>query len=191
VCATEIPTFVFAGHETTSSLASWLLYELASNPEVQSSLRAECSASPLPASSKDSEPLDVTELNTLDKLPWLDAVVREALRLHCPPPGINRTALKTEELPLSRPYVDRDGVLHESIAISEGDLLWVPILVVNRSVELWGPDAKEWKPERWINGSAHDGVPEAVKGIPGVYGNMLSFFGGNHSCIGFRFALYE
>jgi cytochrome P450 len=127
----------------------------------------------------------------LDKLPWLDAVVRETLRLDAPVPGINRSAVKSEMLPLSRPYVDQDGVLHESIAISEGDSLWIPLMVVNRSVELWGPDAKEWKPERWIDGSGHDGVPEAVKIIPGVYSNTMSFFGGIHSCIGFRFALYE
>jgi cytochrome P450 len=105
--------------------------------------------------------------------------------------GINRTAVQSDVLPLSRPYVDRDGVLHESIAISKGDSLWIPTLAVNCSVELWGPDAKEWKPERWINGSDHAGVPEAVKSIPGVYSNVMSFFGGIHSCIGFRFALYE
>jgi cytochrome P450 len=190
-CIIEVPTFLLAGHDTTTALASWLLFELACSSEAQFSLRAECSANPLPASSKNCEPLDATELTILDKLPFLDAIVRETLRLHSPVPGVQRAAAKDDVIPLARPYVDRDGVLRESITINKGDFLWVPILTVNRSAELWGPDAKEWKPERWINGSDHDGVPEAVKSIPGVYSNMMSTFGGIHSCIGFRFALYE
>jgi hypothetical protein len=42
-------------------------------------------------------------------------------------------------------------------------------------------------PERWIDGS----VGEQAKSIPGVWGSMLSFLGGSHACIGYKFALYE
>lgn len=42
-------------------------------------------------------------------------------------------------------------------------------------------------PHRWIDGA----LPEAAKGMPGVHGNILSFLGGAHGCIGFRFSLYE
>jgi hypothetical protein len=47
----------------------------------------------------------------------------------------------------------------------------------------------EWKPERWLAGAK--GVPDAVKGVPGVWGNVLSFLGGPKACIGYRFSLYE
>jgi len=49
----------------------------------------------------------------------------------------------------------------------------IPILVVNRSKELWGEDALEFKPERWIQP-----LPEAVSSIPGVWSNLLTFIGG-------------
>lgn len=40
-------------------------------------------------------------------------------------------------------------------------------------------------PDRWIE------PPKATGSIPGVWGNQLSFLGGQRSCIGFRFALVE
>ena len=41
------------------------------------------------------------------------------------------------------------------------------------------------RPERWEN------TPEAITSIPGVWSNLLSFLGGPHACIGYRFALVE
>jgi cytochrome P450 len=187
----EIPTFLMAGHETSSTLMCWLLLELASNPSTQASLRAECHAHPLPTLSQGSEPLNVAELNALDKLPLLDAVIRETMRVHSPAPCVHRAAVKNDVIPLARPFVDRDGFLRESIAINKGDAVYISISTVDRLVELWGPDAKEWKPERWLSEQGRNGVPDAVKGVPGVWSNMLSFLGGERACIGFRFSLYE
>jgi cytochrome P450 len=192
VYKTEVPGFLLAGHETTTSALSWLLFELACNPEIQSSLRTECRDNPLPSTtSEHSEALNTDEFSSLDKLPFLDAIVRETLRLHSPAPAVQRAAVKDDVIPLARPYVDRDGVMRESITITKGDPMWIPILPVNRSAELWGPDAREWKPERWMKGPGHDGVPDVVKTIPGLWGNLMTFGSGTHSCIGFRFALYE
>jgi hypothetical protein len=42
-------------------------------------------------------------------------------------------------------------------------------------------------PSRWTDGR----VTESVKSVPGVWGNVLSFLGGSHACIGYRFSLYE
>lgn len=41
------------------------------------------------------------------------------------------------------------------------------------------------RPDRWLN------PPETVKDVPGLWGNVLTFLGGSHSCIGYRFALIE
>jgi cytochrome P450 len=41
------------------------------------------------------------------------------------------------------------------------------------------------RPERWEN------IPEAVKAIPGVFSNLLTFLAGLHACIGYRFAIIE
>jgi cytochrome P450 len=58
--------------------------------------------------------------------------------------------------------------------------------LVNRAPALWGADAPEWRPARWMDGAA-----AALPQIPGVWGNTLSFLGGPRACIGFRFALNE
>jgi cytochrome P450 len=41
------------------------------------------------------------------------------------------------------------------------------------------------RPERW------ETIPEAVKGIPSVFSNLLTFLAGAHACIGYRFAIIE
>lgn len=41
------------------------------------------------------------------------------------------------------------------------------------------------RPERWIH------PPEAVSAIPGMWSNLLTFIGGPHSCIGYRFSIIE
>jgi len=57
---------------------------------------------------------------------------------------------------------------------------------VNRSKEAWGPDADEFRPERWL-----EGLPEAASHTPGVWGHQLTFLGGSHACIGYRFSVVE
>ncbi|KAI0039847.1 hypothetical protein FA95DRAFT_1503644, partial [Auriscalpium vulgare] len=50
---------------------------------------------------------------------------------------------------------------------------------------IWGPDAEEWKPERWLAP-----LPKTVEEarIPGIYSNTMTFLGGSRACIGFRFS---
>jgi cytochrome P450 len=56
---------------------------------------------------------------------------------------------------------------------------------INKLTSIWGDDAAEFKPER------HLPPPEAAHAIPGVWGNSLTFLGGQRNCIGYRFALAE
>ena len=56
---------------------------------------------------------------------------------------------------------------------------------MNRSTKLWGPDAAEFRPERW------ESLPEDVSSIPGVWGHLMTFIGGPRACIGYRFSLVE
>ena len=87
--------------------------------------------------------------------------------------------------------------------VRKGQTLYIPILPINRSEALWGKDALDFKyvysvswskllighnwdrPERWESSN------EAASAIPGVWGNMLTFLGGPHACIGYRFSLVE
>ncbi|KAI0736683.1 cytochrome P450 [Fomitopsis betulina] len=173
----QVPTFLVAGHETTSSGTAWCLFALAQAPEVQVKLREELW-------SVQTENPTMDELNAL---PYLEAVVRETMRVHAPVSGTIRVSAKDDVVPLERPYVDTQGTVCDHIRVPKGTRFSIPILVMNRSKEFWGADAHKFKPERWING----GIPEAAHQIPGVWGHMMTFIGGPRACIGYRFSLVE
>ncbi|KAF9235960.1 cytochrome P450 [Melanogaster broomeanus] len=171
----QIPTFLVAGHETTSTATTWALYAMALAPDIQTKLREELI----------SVGTDTLSMEDLMALPYLDAVVRETLRLYSPFPNTARIAMKDDVIPLEQPFTDKHGVVHHGIRVREGDLVLIPILAMNTSEELWGDDAHEFRPERW------DNVPEAVSRIPGMWSHLLTFLGGPRSCIGYRFALVQ
>ncbi|KDR81977.1 hypothetical protein GALMADRAFT_240373 [Galerina marginata CBS 339.88] len=171
----QIPTFMSAGHETTSISSTWAFYALSQNKDAQTKLREE-----LMTISTDNPTMD--ELNSL---PYLDTVVRESLRLYAPVPETSRVAAKDDFLPLSKPFIDRHGKLHHELRMKKGQSVAIPIIPINRAKALWGEDAKEFKPERWEN------LPEEVSAIPGVWGNMMTFIGGPRACIGYRFSIVE
>ncbi|KAJ7691358.1 cytochrome P450 [Mycena rosella] len=171
----QLPTFFFAGHETTSAATSWALHALSLNTGAQTKLREE-----LQTISTDNPTMD--ELNSL---PYLEMVVRETMRVHAPAVFTQRMAMEDDVLPLSKPYVDKYGKSHDSLPIPKGHMIHIPILAVNTDKEIWGEDANEFRPERW------EQVPEAASAIPGAWANLLTFFAGPHNCIGFRFSLVE
>ena len=71
----QLTTFMAAGHETTSSALSWVLYELAKHPEMQSKLRREIIAT----CGKQDPTWD-----QITSMPYLDMVCHEILRLYTP-----------------------------------------------------------------------------------------------------------
>ncbi|KAH7907839.1 cytochrome P450 [Hygrophoropsis aurantiaca] len=171
----QVPTFLVAGHETTSTATTWALFALTQHPEVQAKLREELL----------SLESDTPSMDELSALPYLDGVVRETLRVHSPVPSTIRVAMKDDILPLDTPFTDKNGQVQTEIKVSKGDTIFIPILAVNRSEALWGPDAKEFKPERW------EASPESASNIPGIWGHLLTFLGGPRACIGYRFSLIE
>ncbi|KAK6984822.1 cytochrome P450 [Favolaschia claudopus] len=171
----QVPTFLVAGHETTSTAASWTTYELAKNPELQTRLREELLA----------VDTDTPSMDDLNALTYLDCVVRETMRAHAPVPVTARIAMADDVIPLAKPYTDRDGVVQDTIHIRKGQSVIMPILAVNRDPEIWGPDALEFIPERWQR------TPAISTSVPGVWSQMLTFIGGPRACIGFRFSIIE
>jgi cytochrome P450 len=97
----------------------WALYALSLDPALQSRLRSELSSLSLPhvSSAHGNLPRALTadELSALNKLPLLDAVVRETLRLHAPVPTTVRVAVKDDVIPLAKPFVGRDGLERNAI----------------------------------------------------------------------------
>uniref|UniRef100_A0A0W0FWP6 Cytochrome p450 n=2 Tax=Moniliophthora roreri TaxID=221103 RepID=A0A0W0FWP6_MONRR len=174
----QVPTFLAAGHETTSTATTFTLFALSSSPsatEIQSKLRAELL----------SVPTDNPTMDQLNALPYLDCVVRESLRLYAPVPTTSRVATRDDIIPLAAPYRDKYGTWHDEFRVRRGQEIQIPIFAINKDTKIWGSDATEFRPERW------NSLPESVKDIPGIWGNMMTFLGGSHACIGWRFALVE
>jgi len=105
--------------------------------------------------------------------------------VHAPVASTIRIATRDDIIPVEEGYVDRKGVRHDTIRVQKGDSMFIPILAMNRSKDIWGEDAHEFRPERW------ESPPEAAQQIPGVWANLMTFIGGPRACIGYRFSLVE
>lgn len=62
---------------------------------------------------------------TLNSLPYMDAVIRETLRLNAPAPGTLREAKQDTVIPLSMPVKGRDGKQISSVRINKGTVVFI------------------------------------------------------------------
>jgi cytochrome P450 len=163
----QLMTFLIAGHETTASALSWAICMLCKHPKIQTRLRDEIrSAIPDPRS-----PQAIVSANDIDNLTYLNAVCNEVLRLY---PGV----------PITLRVAATDTSLLGHF-IPKGTSFYISPWATNANKELWGDDAAEFNPERWIgSGKANTG------GAENNY-SFLTFLQGPRSCIGQGFAKGE
>jgi hypothetical protein len=107
---------------------AWELYSIAANPHVQTKLREELLSIRTDTPTKD----------VLHALPYLDSVVRESLRLYSPVAFSTRMAFEDDVLPLSTPYVDKQGREYHGLPCVSFDELQPSFHVLNLSVILTG-----------------------------------------------------
>ena len=151
--------FLLVGHDSTSSLLTSLMYVLSQNPEVENKMRAEV-----------DRVLggDVPTMQTIKKLPYMMAVIKETLRLYPPAGVLAKNALKDTTL---GPF-----------KIKEGSRLLLVTRELHRNKDLWGSDADEFDPERFMPNS-----PKA----PTHDHAWMPFSSGTRGCIGMQFSLIE
>ncbi|EIW62374.1 cytochrome P450 [Trametes versicolor FP-101664 SS1] len=178
----QMSTLTFAAMDTTSNALSLTLWRLAQNPEVQAKLRQEI------FDAQESHGSADIGYDDLVALPYMDAVCRETLRIHVPAPFGFREVRKDVVLPLSEPVRGKDGRMMHELLVPKDTSVFVGINASNTNPALWGEDAYKWKPERWLQA-----LPDAVLDakIPGVYANLMTFWGGGRACIGFKFSQLE
>ncbi|VDC01049.1 unnamed protein product [Peniophora sp. CBMAI 1063] len=164
----QLNTLIVAGAESTSTAVCCMLYHLALAPKVQDDLRAEIVQA--------GEDLGY---DALMNLPLLDAVCRETMRKHAFFPYRSRLAVKAAVIPFAN---------GETLYIPAGTEVVMSNHGLNVDPAIWGPDAHEWRPARWL-----EPLPESVVAakIPGVYSNSTSFGSGPKSCIGYTLAVLE
>ncbi|EIW55291.1 cytochrome P450 [Trametes versicolor FP-101664 SS1] len=174
----QINTLLFAATDTTSHVMAQVLQLLSEHPDAQAKVRREI----LEAGD------GYIPYEKLHSLPYLDAICKETLRMYPPTPIVLREAFRDTTLPLSQPMRGSDGSMLSHIPIPKGTNMLVGVRACNRNKALWGEDAEEWKPERWLAP-----LPKAVEdaSIPGVYSNLMTFVGGGRSCVGFTFSQLE
>jgi cytochrome P450 family 110 len=147
----EVMTLLFAGHETSAIALTWGVYWLSRNPVVRERLRAEL-ATP-----------EAATVAGLVKLPYLDAVCRETLRLHPTVPEVIRL--------LKAPLQLDDLLLPAGIPVA------ACIVATHHREDLY-PDPGSFRPERFLERSfgAHEFLP---------------FGGGVRRCVGESLAWLE
>ncbi|KAH8977852.1 cytochrome P450 [Lactarius akahatsu] len=175
----QIATLLFAGHDTTAKSLTWYLYEIARNPECQERVRAEIAAI---RAKKSGEELSATDL---ESMAYTLATIKEGLRLHPIVHTLLKEATQDDVIPLSSPIVTKSGEQVSSIPVRKGTLVDLAVGVYNRLPEIWGIDANEFKPERFLD------IDKSHRSNVGVFGNLMTFSSGPGGCIGWRFAVLE
>ncbi|KAK1219641.1 hypothetical protein PQX77_017631 [Marasmius sp. AFHP31] len=174
----QMATIIFAGHETSASSLNWILYELARHPEYQEKIYQEIKD--LREQTRNEQDLSSIDV---EGLTYLNAVIKESLRLHPIVPELVRQAEVDDVIPLDYPIIDASGAPLNAVPVVKGQRVVVSIAQYNRLKEVWGEDADEYNPERFVNIK----TPTTL----GVFGNLMTFSGGIRGCIGWRFAVLE
>ncbi|KAJ7143292.1 cytochrome P450 [Mycena crocata] len=165
----NILTFTMVGHETTAGSLTFTLWELARQPIIQDRLRAEITSYGRDLSYDD-----------IQKLEYLDAVVKEGLRLHPASPQTERLALQDDVISLSHPLPGIGDAFH----IKKGQVIHIPFTPMHTNPDAWGPSAAVFDPTRWLQASDPATLPHGWSGL-------LTFCDGPRNCLGWRLAVLE
>ncbi|ORY11981.1 cytochrome P450 52A12 [Clohesyomyces aquaticus] len=163
----QLLNILLAGRDTTASLLSYVFIMLYEQPAIFKKLRNIILEEF--GTYENSKEITFSGLKSCNYLQWC---LSETLRLFPVVPIDGRRALVDTTLPTGG---GPDG--HSPVYVRQGMQVDYSVYVMHRRKDLWGPDADEFKPERW------DGRRSGWEYLP--------FNGGPRICIGQQFALTE
>ena len=153
----EAMTLIFAGHETTAHALVWTWYLLARNPDKVAKMREEL---------ERAVGNRRVQVDDLPKLPYLEMVVKESLRLY---PSVWAYARQAQ----------RDLVI-EGYEIKKGQTVTIGHIAMGRNPKYYD-EPMEFRPERWTR--------DFERQLP--RGAYTPFAGGPRVCLGKQFAMME
>nr|AYV88889.1 cytochrome P450 oxidase CYP704A150 [Polygala tenuifolia] len=160
--------FIIAGKDTTAATLSWFIYMLCKNPSVQEKVAQEVKHTMKRkgianyiefASSVDEE--------VLEKMNYLHAALTETLRLY---PAV----------PVDAKICFADDTLPDGYSVNKGDMVGYQPYAMGRMKFLWGEDAEDFKPERWLD---ENGIFQPESPF-----KFTAFQAGPRICLGKEFA---
>ncbi|KAJ6578111.1 cytochrome P450 monooxygenase [Mycena capillaripes] len=125
----ELITILVAGSDTTRNSLIAAIYYITRSTNVQYRLQEELDT---------HMAANATTFPDVEELPFLGACLNETLRLYSPVAiGLPRT-------------VPESGIRVSGEYFAGGTTVGVPIYTIHRDKSVWGSDAEEFKPERWL-----------------------------------------
>ncbi|KAL6580488.1 hypothetical protein OROMI_008512 [Orobanche minor] len=140
-----ILSFIITGKDSPGSALAWFFYLMCKNPHIQEKIAKEVreAAKIKEDSSIDQIATSITE-EALDNMQLLHAALSETLRLYPSVPADGKVCFSDDTFP--------DG-----FSVKKGNLVAYVPYSMGRMKSLWGEDAEEFRPERWLdqNGIFH------------------------------------
>ncbi|KAI8348322.1 cytochrome P450 [Mortierella sp. GBAus27b] len=163
--------FMIAGRDTTAQSLAWMFYHLKKHPKIEAKMREEIDVI-YPQGSDD-----YTYDEIAHNLPYVKAVFYETLRL-------------TPAVSLSGVFAIGADILPDGTRIDAGDAIGFSSYCMARETDVWGPNAAEFYPERWLTDDKSGKSPFGKFKNENSF-KFNSFNGGPRICLGQQFATIE
>lgn len=160
---------VVGGSETTSNTVEFAMAEMMNKPETIKKAQKELDE--IVGKDNINGLLELEESHIL-KLPYLQAVMKEVLRLH-------------PVLPLMVPHCPNESTIVGNYTVPKGSRVFVNVWAIHRDPSIW-ENPLEFLPERFLNNTTNNG--KVVGDYSGNDFNYLPFGSGRRMCAGVTMA---
>ncbi|ETN40635.1 uncharacterized protein HMPREF1541_04914 [Cyphellophora europaea CBS 101466] len=186
---TAVKTFLFAGHDTTSSTIAYGLYLLHHHPTVRSKLITELHAVyGADLSPATLAPLIKSDPYTINSLPYLTAILKETLRLFPPASTLRQTSNPEHTIPNPSP---KGSPWQQRAQLPLANTAFWPIALLIHRNEEYFPRPTSFIPERFLPEQSPFPFPQSKLFTPEGKDAFRAFEKGPRTCIGEQLALIE